>query len=163
MPFHDPLETLANSACTWGGGGEEWSGTPHYTCGVCAVVCVGQLQTHVVAHTSTYCPTVKWAAVMGVPTGNNARLVTRNSHSFRFRGVPALAKWPRSGPDTYTHTHTQHHPPLSKKQGSWCEYTYPVLLGVVHSSDLEGIVALLALCTHIHHLVVDNLQWNSGW
>ena len=117
MPFHDPLETLANSTCTWGvgwggvgWGGVGWGGVGWYTalhmwC-VCAVVCEGQSQTHVVAHTSTYCPTVKWAAVMGVPTGNNALLVTLNSHSFRFRGVPALAKWPRSGPDTYTHTHT---------------------------------------------------------
>lgn len=70
--------------------------------------------THVFAHTSTYCPEVKWAAVMGVPTGSKPLLVTRNSHSFLFRGVPALAKWPRSGPDTYrrAHTHTVLHTPL---------------------------------------------------
>ena len=103
--FMTPWKPLPILHAHGGWGGVGWYTALHMWC-VCAVVCEGQSQTHVVAHTSTYCPTVKWAAVMGVPTGNNALLVTLNSHSFRFRGVPALAKWPRSGPDTYTHTHT---------------------------------------------------------
>ena len=120
-------------------------------------------QTHVVAHTSTCCPAVKWAAVIAVPGGNSPRRVTLNSHSLRFGGVPALAKWPRSGPDTYVHTDTQQHRVNYTMVGAGvcvcvCARTYPMFLVLVHGAHLEGVVALFGPCPQIDHLVVDNLQ-----